>query len=55
MIDSGGQPSKLKKEEWLKESPIYQNTVTCEKRFNPDFSIASGTESLHAGRAISMW
>ncbi|MCI8542975.1 MAG: helix-turn-helix domain-containing protein [Lachnospiraceae bacterium] len=40
MIDSGGQPSKLKKEEWLKENPIYQNTVSCEKKFNPDFSLS---------------
>ena len=40
MIDTGGQPSKLRKEEWLRENPIYQNTVACEKRFNPDFSLS---------------
>lgn len=40
MIAIDGQPSKLKKEEWLRENPIYQNTVSYEKIFNPDFTLS---------------
>lgn len=40
MADLDGQPSKLKKEEWLKENPVFQNTDHCEERFNPDFSLS---------------
>lgn len=40
MANPDGQPSKLRKEEWLKETPIYQNTVLCEKVFQPDFTLS---------------
>lgn len=40
MVISDGEPSKLTKEEWLKENPVYQDTVSCEKIFNPDFSLS---------------
>ena len=40
MANFDGQPSKLKKEEWLKENPIFQNVVPCDNLFNPDFSLS---------------
>lgn len=35
-----GQPSKMKKEEWLGENPISQNTRSCKKIFEPDYSLS---------------
>lgn len=35
-----GQPTKQYKDEWLKENPIHQNTVPCEKVFQPDFALS---------------
>lgn len=35
-----GQPSKLKKEEFLQNNPIFQNTVQYKKVFRPDFNLS---------------
>ena len=35
-----GQPTKLSKDEWLRENPVYQNTFCCKEVFRSDFSLS---------------
>ena len=40
MVYPDGQPSKMRKEEWLRDEPIFQNTAQCDKIFHPDFALS---------------